>query len=101
MVRLLPAGSCPACGHSQFVVAESEFNLFLTDMDGYVTDSKTMDYKCEGMCCNCKRVFEMIATPERFIPLTPLRKLLYENTHHYELAQREKPADIKNPMGVN
>jgi hypothetical protein len=101
MVRILPAGSCPICGHNQFIVAESELNVFLTDRDGYVIDSKEYGYNCEGVCCNCKNKFEMIASPERFIPLTPLRKLLYENTHHYELAQREGPVSIKNPMEVN
>lgn len=96
MVRLLPLGSCPNCGHNQFVVAESETNLFLTNRDGEIVDSKNYSYTCEGMCCNCKVRFPMLATPERFIPMTPLRKLLYEDSHN-EL----EVEIIKNPMEVN
>jgi hypothetical protein len=100
MVRLVPIGSCPICGHNQFVVAESELNIFLTNRDGEIVDSSNCSYKCEGMCINCKTRMPMLATPERFIPLTPLRKLLYENINHNELGLSVDEDVVPNPMEV-
>lgn len=101
MVRMVPIGACPVCGHNQFIVVESETNLFLTNRDGEVIDSHNYSYQCEGMCCNCKSKFEMLATTERFVPLTPLRKLLYESTNHFELSRTDQPVYIENPMEVS
>jgi hypothetical protein len=42
----------------------------------------------------------MLATPERFIPLTPLRKLLYENINHNELGLSVDEDVVPNPMEV-
>ncbi len=97
MVKIIPLGSCPICGHNQFVVVESETNLFLTNRDGEIIDSANYSYKCEGMCVNCKTRLEMLATPEKFIPLTPLRKLLYEDNHNVSVRSH----DIINPMEVS
>lgn len=93
MVTNVPQGSCPSCGHKQFIVSEIQSNNYLTDRDGYIIDHNESMYSCVGMCLNCKKTFEMLALPHKFIPMTRLRKILYEN----EIIEEKF---IENPMEV-
>lgn len=95
MCTIIPAGSCPRCGHSQFVVYEASANIYLTNRDGEIIDHKEMTNKATGICCNCGKEFDMIIGHEKFIPATPLRKLLYEYSPHIEKINK---FNIKNPM---
>lgn len=96
MVKVIPNGSCPYCGHKQFVVIESQLNIFLTNRDGEIIDNKELSYKARGKCCNCNREFEMMQTTYGFIPLSPLRKIIYNHTNHNE--SEEEYEVINNPM---
>ena len=78
MLRILPKGSCPKCGHRQFLVKEIQSNLYLTGRDGEIIDSKEEKYIAIGKCLNCGKEYEMAPTAYAFIPLTPLRKFLHE-----------------------
>ena len=101
MVDVLPNGCCPSCGHMKFVVSEIQHNIFLTNRDGEIIDSKEMSYNATGQCVNCGKVYDMEPTYNGFIPMTPLRKLLYEHTPHYLpriLDNKSLGDDIKNPM---
>ena len=99
MVNIIPIGSCPNCGHKQFVVSEHQINEYLINRDGEIIDNREAGYDAAGMCLNCKCVFEMYPTREGFIPLTGLRKILLDYTPHkphYEILE-----NIDNPMEVN
>ena len=76
MYKTLPKGSCPKCGHSEFVVSELVSSIYLTNRDGEIVDSAEDYYDCKGKCCNCGAEYDMFATAYSFIPATPLRKLL-------------------------
>lgn len=97
MVKTIPLGTCPKCGHKQFVVVENEINTYLTNIDGEIIDQKTIDNKAIGMCCNCKTKFAMIPTKIGFIPATKLRCLLLEYTPHSSLLNDDE-VYIDNPM---
>lgn len=99
MCRVIPSGSCPSCGHKQFVVMESTINVFLTNRDGEIIDSKEVENSAIGACCNCKKEYNMIPTSYGFIPATPLRRFLYTLSPHYnpELAE---VLLLPNPMEV-
>lgn len=98
MVKTIPLGTCPKCGHKQFVVLENEINQYLTNIDGEIIDQKTIENKAIGMCCNCKSKFTMIPTMEGFIPSTKLRCLLLEYTPHSLLLDNNNINYIDNPM---
>lgn len=100
MVKTVPLGACPRCGHRQFYVIDSTMNEYITNMDGEIVDSKEHGYRAYGMCVNCKREFEMMPTSYGFIPLTPLRKLFFEYTPHEALALRDDTAyeGVPSPM---
>ena len=34
----IPNGSCPICGHKQFIVSDISHNLYLTNRDGEIVD---------------------------------------------------------------
>ena len=100
MIRLIPQGSCPKCQHKQFVVYDNQSTMYLTNRDGAIIDSKELDHISVGMCCNCGTTFEMFPTSEGFIPLTPMRKIVYDYT-----ITRSEPSHVKayidnamNPM---
>ena len=100
MVNIIPAGSCPKCGHKQFVVSEQQVNEYLTNADGEIIDSLDIEYDAEGICLNCMTRFKMYPTREGFIPLTRLRAIMLDYTHHAEFIKIEPLHDIPNPMGV-
>lgn len=101
MVNLIPAGSCPRCGHSQFVVFENEMNCYLTNRDGEIIDGNEIDYRAVGKCVNCGKEFSMIPTANGFIPLTRLRSILLDYTPHFSAINDAEMAyckDLANPM---
>lgn len=86
MIRVLPKGCCPKCGHRQFIVKEISSNLYLTGRNGEIIDSKEEKYIAVGKCLNCGKEYEMAPSYDSFIPLTPIRKVLFD----YELEEIEK-----------
>ena len=98
MIRLLPKGSCPKCGHRQFLVKEIQSNLYLTGIDGDVIDSKEEKYVAVGKCLNCGKEYNMLSGRDSFIPMTPLRELLY----YYPGKSLKEPEEeyIDNPFEV-
>ena len=78
MYTLIPDEACPTCGHSRFIIKDSESNLYLTDNFGNIIDSKEEYHICVGKCLNCGKEYSMLPTKNKFIPLTNLRKYLYE-----------------------
>lgn len=97
MCRIIPQGSCPICGHKQFIINEGIINLYLTDQDGSVIDYKEEDYKAIGKCINCGKKFEMMPTSTGFIPLTHLRKIIYEYSPSSYINEISS-GNTKNPM---
>lgn len=97
MVRIVPRGSCPNCGHHQFIVDEFQRNVYLTNRDGEIIDCEEKTYVAVGFCNCCGKVYEMMPAGDSFIPMTPLRKLLYEYTPHYT-PEREAKDSLPNPM---
>ena len=78
ITRPIPKGSCPNCGHKQFIVKELSSTLYLTNRDGEVIDSQE-DYDIAvGKCLSCGKEYDMYPAYNSFIPLTPLRKVLYD-----------------------
>ena len=98
MVNIIPLGACPKCGHKQFIVIEHQLNEYLTNPDGEIIDSLDLDYDAEGMCINCNSRFKMLPTREGFIPLTRLRKIIFDYTCHAACAPKELTSNIPNPM---
>lgn len=96
MVRIIPARTCPNCGHSEFIIHQSTSMVYLTDRDGEIKDQLQDREVIKGICLRCKREYDMLQTINGFIPMTQLRKLLYQNTHHYEV--EEQNDTIPNPM---
>lgn len=96
MCTIIPRGSCPNCGHKQFVVHEFEQHLYLTDRDGEIIDSQEIDYSAAGMCVKCGRKYKMLPTHEGFIPATKLRELLFDYSPHLYIENEIK--NIDNPM---
>ena len=100
MVNIVPLGSCPKCGHKQFIVIENQLKMYLTNQDGEIIDFNELDYRTSGKCCNCGSIFKMIPTLEGFIPSTRLREILFDYSPH---ALNASPLDqeiILNPMEV-
>ena len=99
LITPLPKGACPKCNRKQFVVMERKSDLYLTNQDGEIIDSKEEYHICVGQCVNCGKTYSMFPTREGFIPLTPLRKLLYEYTPEYiESNDIDDAPKIDNPM---
>ena len=99
MVIKVPLGSCPKCGHKQFVVMESQLKKYLTNQDGEIVDYEETDYNAAGMCCNCGTVFKMIPTLEGFIPLTRLREIMFDySPHAINMAPTFEVENSFNPM---
>ena len=101
MVKIVPLGSCPKCGHKQFVVSEQQVTEYLTNRDGEIIDSLDVEYDAEGMCLNCNSIFKMYPTKEGFIPLTRLREIMFGYTPHMQVARTIILDDLDNPMEVN
>lgn len=103
MCTSIPYGACPSCGHKQFIVDEISSNTYLLDRDGAILDFSENNYSAKGICCNCHKVYEMLPTQIGFIPLTPLRKILFEATPH-AIATQVVPfyeSKTPNPMEVS
>ena len=98
MINAVARGACPNCGNKQFVVHESTMNLYLTNRDGEIIDNKEIDYSAIGMCTRCNRKFPMMSTLYGFIPMTPLRKILFEYTPHNIVIEKDYDDTISNPM---
>lgn len=96
MCTRIPRGSCPNCYGRQFIVYESDQNLYLTDRDGDVLDSQELYYYATGMCCKCGKKYEMLPTTTGFIPLTKLRKILFDYSPHKTIEPVRLTID--NPM---
>lgn len=94
MCTNIPKGSCPNCGHKQFIVYEQQQNAFITNQDGDIIDSKELSHTAVGKCIRCGQVFDMFSALNRFIPLTELRKILYDYSPYLENENKY----IKNPM---
>lgn len=101
MVRIVPSGACPKCGHKQFVVSEHQITEYLTNRDGEIIDSLDIEYDAEGMCLNCNATFKMYPTKEGFIPLTRLREIMLGYTPHMQVVRTMILDDLDNPMEVN
>lgn len=86
MCHRIPPGICPNCKADSFVVYESDINAYITNAEGTPVSVKNMNNRCVGICMNCKKEYPMLSTPTKFIPLTPLRKFLYED---YRLVEEE------------
>ena len=97
LIRNIPRGSCPKCGHRQFIVKELISNLYLTNEDGEVIDYNEDMHYAKGICMNCHKEYEMFVGNNSFIPLTPLRKLLLEDVVEAEIIE-EQVEDIENPF---
>lgn len=100
MVNYVPFGSCPICGHKQFIAVESNISVFLTDGDGMVVQSKELDHNVKGKCLNCNTEFDMLSTLYGFIPLTSLRKILLD---YMDITNDVIECDYKNidnPMAI-
>lgn len=100
MCLRVPSGACPNCGHKQFVVFESDGNLYLTNRDGEIIDSNNVSHSAIGRCCRCGLVIDMITTRYGFIPATPLRKIFFDYDAQ-ELRDNEGlEKEIPSPMEV-
>lgn len=94
MVSLIPLSRCPNCGHGEFLVFEMNLNQYLTNRDGEVKDIIDEEHTIQGKCITCGKVYDMMVNINGFIPLTKLRKILYDD--YYETTVVGAP--IKNPM---
>lgn len=102
MVNIVPLGSCPKCGHKQFVVSEYYAVEYLTNPDGEIIDSNDTYHDAKGMCVNCNSEFTMYPTREGFIPVTKLRAIMLDYTPHaFIYKHKEEDMNISNPMEVN
>lgn len=95
MVHSIPKGSCPNCGNRQFVVYERNENLYLTNMDGEIIDNAELSNYAIGKCLKCGKEYEMLSNTTQFIPLTKLRKLIFDYTSNIEVNEEKY---ISNPM---
>lgn len=100
MVNIIPIGSCPKCGHRQFIVSEHQINEYLTNADGEIIDSLDVEYDAIGMCINCNTEFKMYPTREGFIPLTRLREIMLDYPYRAQFIKLDPINDIPNPMEV-
>lgn len=106
MCRALPYGSCPICGHTEFIVLDTTTMAYLTDKKGHVSNMDEVYYNCEGRCLNCGTEFKRFdACESRFIPMSKIRELcnfdLEFRNKYYEENMNPDSMKIKNPMGVD
>jgi hypothetical protein len=74
-------------------------NLFLTGRDGEIVDSKEEKYVAVGKCLSCGREYEMAPGYNTFVPLTPIRKFLYEYSSPELIEAQPKDMDyLPNPF---
>lgn len=99
MCYRVPEGSCPNCGHKQFIVYERNENLYLTNMDGEIIDNNEISNYAIGKCISCGAEYEMISSTTKYIPITKLRKILFDYSPHKFI--EDKIINIPNPMEGN
>ena len=93
MCKIIPYDACPRCGNREFLIYEKEENVFYTKQ-GNLQAIDNISYKCQGTCIKCKTIYDILNTPTMFIPMTPLRKVLF----NYPKEENEKLKQLKNPM---
>lgn len=99
IVRSIPIGSCPCCGHERFIVSEIVKTEYLTNRDGEIIDSIEPSYNAVGFCLNCNRTYPMKPTHDGFIPMTPLRLFMAKhNNYDYFSINEDNYEKISNPM---
>ena len=92
MCNIISYDTCPRCGNSEFLVYEKQEDMYYTK-NSKILGSDNLSYKCQGICIKCKTIYDMLNTPSKFIPLTPLRKILFD------FPKDEQETNItKNPM---
>ena len=72
----IPNGSCPICGHKQFVVSDISHNLYLTKIDGEIVDYNEYSRNIRGFCVNCHNVIKMRSTSYGYIPTNALSEFM-------------------------
>ena len=98
MLRPIPLNSCPKCHHQQFLVKTVESTIFFTDRNGVIVHHQPEIDMAFGKCLNCGYECDMMSTLVGFMPLTPLRKILFDFQHD-QLNDNEFDGDIEdNPM---
>lgn len=97
LCRLIDIGSCPNCGHKQFIVYHSNIDLYLTNGDGEIIDSSQISEVIQGMCIRCKAIYNMMPTVNGYIPMTKLRELFFCN-RDLEYDKNKVDNYIENPM---
>ena len=73
-------------------------STYLTDRDGMVVDYSDDEYAAKGICCNCKKTYDMIPTSTGFIPATDLRRILLDYSPHVSKFYEEQIKQLANPM---
>ena len=104
--RVLPYGSCPICGHDEFIILETNTMAYLTDKQGHVSSMDEAYYNCEGKCLNCGTEFSRFdAFESRFVPISKIRELfnfdLEFRDRYYKERANPDSLKLKNPMEVN
>lgn len=90
---------CPRCGHKNFLVKQITSNIYMTNHDGEVCDSKEEKCVTVAKCLECGKEFDAYPAFDSFIPLTPIRKFLIEyNTDTLDKTNNMDETYIKNPM---
>lgn len=102
MASAIPYGTCPVCRSKQFVVSCTQQDLYLTNGDGEIIDGKELMSYAYGKCVKCGTETEMFSTKDGFIPLTPIRKIIYgyskpeeDMKNHMNLPITENPMEAK------
>lgn len=72
-------GSCPYCGHNNFVVSHIQHDLYYVNSLGKIMDSKNLADSAKGLCINCKRVINFLPTTYGFMALSKLGEIIYED----------------------
>lgn len=91
----IPNGSCPICGHKQFIVSDISHNLYLTNRDGEIVDYNEYRRNIRGFCVNCHNVIKMRSTPYGYIPTNALSEFMEAYDKEKDIKER---INYDNPM---
>lgn len=91
----IPNGSCPICGHKQFVVSDISHNLYLTNRDGEIVDYNEYRRNIRGFCVNCHNVIKMRPTSYGYVPTNALSEFMEEYDKEKDIKER---INYDNPM---
>lgn len=97
VIRTIPIGACPCCGHEQFIVSEIVKTEYLTNRDGEIIDASEANYNAVGFCLNCNRTYPMKPIYNGFMPMTPLRQFMVKH-HEYYPKKNNEYENISNPI---